>query len=149
MKRDLRFWLATWFGVGLTPRAPGTAGSLAALPLALLLARWGPLAWMVAAAVLTLIGVWAAQGVATQARQHDPQIVVIDEVAGQLLTLVGIGHGGWPWWLAALLTFRLLDQTKPWPIRRMEYLHHSGWAIMLDDVLAGSVGAALLWLLRT
>ena len=148
MNRDLRFWLAVWFGAGLVPRAPGTTGSLAALPLALLLSPLGGGALAVAAGVLTLVGVWAAQSVALQTRQHDPQIVVIDEVAGQLLTCTAVVGARWPWWLAAFLVFRLLDQWKPWPIRRMETIRHAGWAMLLDDVVAGVMGALVLWLAR-
>lgn len=149
MNRDVRFWLAVWFGAGLVPRVPGTAGSLAALPLALLLSSFGIGVMLLAAMVLTLVGVWAAHAVAAQTRQHDPQIVVIDEVAGQVLTCAAVAGARWPWWLAAFVVFRLLDQWKPWPIRRMEQLHRPGWAIMLDDVVAGAIGALGLWLARS
>jgi len=135
--------LATWFGCGLSPWAPGTVGSLGALPLHLLL-RETPGALHAGAVVFVLgAGTWAAQRYATARGEKDPQRVVIDEVAGTLLALGCVRHG--PLWLQALafLSFRLFDIWKPGPIRRVEHLQPTGVGVMADDVLAGLCAGAL------
>jgi phosphatidylglycerophosphatase A len=149
--------IATLFGIGRLRPAPGTWGSLAALPLALLLhLAGGP--WLLAAALIVVVAVGfraAAQEIADSG-EDDPGHVVIDEVAGQWVALlpvsVGAAHAGaavtalWPGWIAAFLLFRLFDIWKPGPV---------GWAdrqggalgVMLDDLIAGlfaAVGVALL-----
>jgi phosphatidylglycerophosphatase A len=136
-------WLATWFGCGLSPRAPGTVGSLGTLPLHLLLCQ-APLAVHAAAvAVLLAAGTWAAQRYASERGEKDPQRVVIDEVAGTLLALGCVRHEAlWLQGLAFVL-FRLFDIWKPGPIRRVERWQPTGVGIMADDVLAGSCAGAL------
>lgn len=149
--RDLRgkvAWaLATWFGCGLVPRAPGTMGTLGAIPLYLLVAQAGRLAVVGAAVAITGIGVWASTLVARELGKKDPQVVVIDEVAGLLVTMSAVPAVSWQSVLAGFVAFRLLDMTKPWPIRRLEGLP-GGWGIVLDDVAAGAIAAGLLALLR-
>ncbi len=144
----LNFWhpislLATWFGSGLLPKAPGTWGSLAALPFAFLIAAlagtWGLLA---AAILATLVGVWAAGVYAARSGQEDPQAVVIDEVAGQWLALVPVAHD-LRLYAVAFLAFRFFDIVKVWPARRIDRELKGGWGIMLDDVVAGLYAAAL------
>jgi len=135
--------LATWFGCGLSPRAPGTVGSLGAVPLHLLL-RDTPVAVHAAALVLTIAaGTWAAHRYASDRGEADPQRVVIDEVAGTLLALGCVRHEAA--WLQALafLLFRLFDIWKPGPIRRVEHLPPAGLGIMADDVLAGLCAGGL------
>jgi phosphatidylglycerophosphatase A len=134
--------LAVWFGCGHAPFAPGTAGTIGAIPLYLLVRPHGPPAVAAAAVVITLVGLWASGRVERRLGIEDPQIVCIDEVAGVLVT-----------WIAAPLTtralivglvaFRIFDQWKPWPARAAERLP-GGWGIMLDDVAAGVWGAAVL-----
>ncbi len=134
--------VATWFGCGLTRPAPGTVGTLGAIPLYLLAARWGHGGVALAAAVVTGVGVWAATVVERHLGQKDPQVVVVDEVAGFLVTMLPAA----PTWrsvAAGFVVFRLLDTLKPWPIRRFEALE-GGWGIVLDDVAAGVVGAAAM-----
>jgi phosphatidylglycerophosphatase A len=149
--------ITTFFGAGRLRPAPGTWGSLAALPAALglfyLVGLWGFLALTVA---VFFIG-WLATHIHTQgAEDHDPSYIVIDEVAGQWIALwpvmIGASHVGtditalWPGWVAAFVFFRLFDITKPGPV---------GWAdrrgdalgVMLDDVIAGvfaAVGVVIL-----
>jgi phosphatidylglycerophosphatase A len=135
--------VATWFGCGLAPRAPGTVGSLGTLPLHLLL-RETPSAVHAAAIALVLgAGTWAAQRYAGERGEKDPQRVVIDEVAGTLLALGCVRHA--PLWVQGLafLLFRLFDIWKPGPIRRVERLQPTGVGIMADDVLAGLCAGAL------
>jgi phosphatidylglycerophosphatase A len=135
--------LATWFGCGRVPKAPGTAGTVGAIPLYLLLARTGQAGVGLAAMVATFVGVWAASVVARQLALKDPQVVVIDEVAGFLVTMVPVRIVSWQAVLAGFVLFRVLDSLKPWPIRRAEALP-GGWGIVLDDVAAGVFGAAAM-----
>jgi phosphatidylglycerophosphatase A len=137
-------WLvATWFGCGWVPKAPGTAGALGAIPLYLLVARGGRPAVIAAALVVTAIGIWAASVVERDLGKHDPQIVVVDEVAGLLVTMIPMAVVSWRTVLAGFLLFRLFDMTKPWPVRRFERLP-GGWGIVMDDVVAGVLGAAVM-----
>lgn len=139
--------LATWFGCGLVPYAPGTAGTLGAVPLYLALRPFGHAAIAVAAVVLTAVGVWAADVVAKEDGLKDPQLVVIDEVAGVLVTL-SVAPPTWAALAAGFVLFRFFDQTKPWPARAAERRLPGGWGIVLDDVAAGVWGAAVLLGLR-
>ncbi len=141
-------WLAVWFGCGLVPLAPGTAGTLGAVPLYLLLRPLGLPAVAVAAVVLTLVGVWAASHVARTTGLKDPQIVVIDEVAGVHVTWLAAPLVGWRGVVYGFVLFRLFDQLKPFPARWAERNLPSGWGIVLDDVFAGVWGAGCLLLLR-
>jgi phosphatidylglycerophosphatase A len=139
--KKLAHVLATWFGCGHVPYAPGTAGTLGAVPLYLLLRPMGHLAVLAAAALLTIVGIWAADVVAKELGTKDPQIVVIDEVAGVLLTL-SVAPPTWAALAAGVVLFRVFDQTKPWPARTAERRLPGGWGIVLDDIAAGAWGAA-------
>ena len=136
-------WLATWFGSGKSPIAPGTVGSLATLPLHLLLRRCGGLHYAAVTITLTAAGVWAADRVAAELGDKDPSSVVIDEVVGTLLALGLCGPAGVVAEIAAFALFRVLDITKPGIIDRAQRLRPAGLGIMADDVLAG-IGAGLV-----
>ncbi len=139
--------IATWFFVGYFPAGPGTAGSIAAIILAWLIERITGLpgaAFGFFGALLALPGVWSAGEVAKQRENKDPQIVVVDEVIGQWVTLAGAAAFNWKSWLLALVLFRIFDMTKPFPIRRLEKLP-GGIGIVADDVLAGMYAAVLLF----
>jgi phosphatidylglycerophosphatase A len=142
LKYRLAYVLSIWFGCGRFPLMPGTAGTIGAVPLYLLLVRGGPLAVAVGAVVVTLVGVWAATEVVRKTGLEDPQIVCIDEVAGVLITLV-VAPYHWKGILAAVVLFRIFDQWKPWPARWAEQLRE-GWGVVMDDVFAGLWGAAVL-----
>ena len=134
--------LATWFGSGLAPRAPGTVGTLATVPLAAALV-FAPWPWLPATALLvTAAGVWAAGRHAEAAGSKDPQEVVIDESAGYLWACCG-AVAGWPTLLAAFVLFRAFDILKPWPVSALERLP-GGWGIVMDDVMAGLLAAIVL-----
>ena len=150
MKRALSkiAWvIATWFGCGLVPRAPGTMGSLGAIPLYLRVARLGRPGVAAAALLVTAVGVWAASVVARELGKKDPQIVVVDEVAGLLVTMLPMGQVSWLAVGIGFALFRLFDVFKPWPIRKLEELP-GGWGIVLDDIAAGMFGAAVMAGLR-
>lgn len=135
--------LAVWFGCGHVPYAPGTAGTLGALPLYLALRAHGLAPVLVAALLCGAVGIWASGRVAARLGQKDPQIVCIDEVTGVLVTWLG-APAGWRGTVLGFVLFRVLDQVKPWPARALEERLPGGWGIMLDDVAAGSWGALML-----
>ncbi|MBX9601281.1 MAG: phosphatidylglycerophosphatase A [Bryobacteraceae bacterium] len=138
--------LATWFGCGYFPWGPGTVGSLAALAIAYVLHRYD--AWSAPAIALLgipalIAGVWAAGVVSRETGRKDSQIIVIDEVAGQWITLVGAVALTPVSWIAAFLLFRFFDIVKPWPVRQAEKLP-AGMGVMADDVVAGIYAALVL-----
>ncbi|MBM3951669.1 MAG: phosphatidylglycerophosphatase A [Rhodospirillales bacterium] len=137
--------LATWFGVGLMPKAPGTWGSLAAVPFAYGIHHVGGAAGLlVAALVLFGVGVWAAETFRRHAGTADPQAVVIDEAAGQWLALIPAGDD-MLLYAAGFFLFRLFDIWKPWPVSWADRRVGGGLGIMLDDMIAGTYAAAVLW----
>lgn len=143
------YLFATWGGLGWLKPAPGTWGSLGAVPLHLALSHLPPALHGASIVVVTALGTAAAQIVANDKKAKDPQFVVIDEVAGTLLAMGAVRAQSWWLQVIALLLFRLLDITKPGPIRKAERAKPVGLGIMLDDVvagaLAGAIAAALGW----
>jgi len=143
------FLIATWFGCGYAPKAPGTAGSLAALLIAIVLnwvGGYGRWTLLLLTALLLAPGIWSAEVVAKRTNQPDPQIVVVDEVIGQWITLAGAATFNWKTYLAAFVLFRLLDMWKPAPARQFENFP-GGWGIVADDVMAGVYGALAIFVL--
>ena len=141
--------LATWFGCGYAPVGPGTAGSLAALGIAIALHYLdgsGGGTFLLLTGIFLVPGVWAASVVAQRVGRKDPHIVVVDEVLGQWLTLAGAGTQNWKSWLAAFVLFRLFDIWKPPPARQFEALP-GGIGIVADDLMAGLYGALAIFLL--
>jgi len=139
--------LATWFGVGLIPIAPGTWGSLAALPFAWAVSRvWGATGLAIAVAIIFFAGWWAAATVSKAGAIKDPGAVVIDEVAGQWLVLLAAPRDQLAWLLAFLL-FRIFDVWKPWPVCWADRDITGGLGVMLDDLLAAVYAALVLWVL--
>ena len=144
--RDPTVLLATWFGAGLLPKAPGTWGSLAALPFAWLIAwagGWPALA--LAIVLVSLVGWWAADRYIIQVGHEDPGQVVIDEVAGQWLVLL-LTPPDIVSYAVGFALFRLFDITKPWPAGWADRAVKGGLGTMLDDLLAGAYGLALMLL---
>lgn len=141
-------WLATWFGCGHAPAAPGTAGSAAAVLLAWLLVRyagWQPWHFALLAAGFFAPAVWAAGRVAEAAGERDPREVVADEVLGQWVALAGAVRLEGAVWPAALLLFRFFDIVKPVTVRQAEALPR-GFGIVADDIVAGLYAALVLQL---
>lgn len=134
--------LAVWFGCGHVPVAPGTAGTLGAIPLYLLVRPLGLVAVAATALAVTLVGLWAAGDVERRLGSKDPQIVCIDEVAGVFVTWLA-APPTWRGLVVGFVLFRIFDQWKPWPARAAERLG-GGAGVMLDDVVAGLWGAAVL-----
>jgi phosphatidylglycerophosphatase A len=143
--------VATFFGVGRLKPGPGTWGSVATVVVWAITARWIPessltFAAITAAALVTMIGIPAATSVARASGLKDPQFVVIDEVAGQLITLIGAPLT-WQSLLTGLILFRAFDIVKPPPVRQLERLPE-GTGIVIDDVGAGLYGLIIMHLLR-
>jgi len=148
--------LATGFGLGYAPAAPGTAGSLGAAALFALL-RWTlegaafNYAYLFVLASLVPVALWSTEQALAYWKTHDPQAVVIDEVLGQWLTygglvlavFLGAPAAGWKYLLAGFILFRAFDIVKPFPIRRSERLG-GATGVVVDDVLAGAYAAAVL-----
>jgi phosphatidylglycerophosphatase A len=136
--------LATWFGIGLLPIAPGSWASLAALPVA-----WGirgafGVAGLAAASVVAFFAGWWAAGIVAKASAiEDPGAVVIDEVAGQWLVLLAAPRDPLAYALAFLL-FRVFDTWKPWPAGWADRHVQGGLGVVLDDILAAVYAAILL-----
>ncbi|MGD2062183.1 MAG: phosphatidylglycerophosphatase A [Nitrospirota bacterium] len=141
--RDPWLWLSTVGGIGLAPLAPGTWGSAAAAIVYLWLGSHGWLVQGVALFAVTLLGVRAAAQAEVAWGGKDPGAVVIDEVAGQWLTLISLPPT-WPVVLAGFALFRLLDIAKPPPCRWLERHLPGGWGVMADDLAAGVIGRVLL-----
>ncbi|MBN1239673.1 MAG: phosphatidylglycerophosphatase A [Gammaproteobacteria bacterium] len=139
--------LALGFGAGLAPRAPGTAGSLIAVPIAWLTLAW-PLELRAAVvAALFVAGIWICGESARRLRTHDHPGIVFDEIVGLLATSLVLS-GNPLWLIAAFFSFRLFDITKPWPIRDLDHRLAGGLGIMLDDLMAAVYAAAALVGLR-
>jgi len=149
-QRTAALLLATWFGCGRSPIAPGTVGSLGATAVAWVAV--GPLGlpmWSmaVAAAALFFPSVWAAREAEIEAGEHDPSWVVVDEVVGQWLALAAARPDQLVDWFLAVVLFRFFDVVKPWPVRRLERLPH-GYGVTADDAAAGLCAMIVLAVLR-
>ena len=136
--------IATWFGSGYLPKAPGTWGSLAALPFAwFIVQHYGVWPLLVASVVLYFIGIWAANGYMAKTGTHDPGPVVVDEVVGQWLVLCVMPLDVL-WYLVGFAVFRLFDIIKPWPIKWLDHKVEGGFGVMIDDVGAAIYGICLV-----
>lgn len=157
----IRF-ITTFLGTGLIPFAPGTWGSLAAIPAAYLLHYLGGFPLLLAATpIVFALGLWATGIETAGLANHDPGSIVIDEVVGQWIALFPLSFGMWhikaephlfPWpgWVGAFVMFRLFDIWKPWPVSWADNMS-TPIGVMLDDVLAGVLAglvvlaAAIVW----
>ena len=139
--------VATWFGTGCLPKAPGTWGSLAALPFAWFIASaGGPFALLAAACLALGAGIWAAGLLERATEAKDPGKIVIDEVAGQWLTLVPVAADPLLY-LIGFVLFRIADIAKPWPVSWCDRNLSGGLGVMLDDIAAGAYAGLALYLI--
>ncbi|HET7921576.1 MAG TPA: phosphatidylglycerophosphatase A [Gammaproteobacteria bacterium] len=137
--------LAFGFGAGLSPRAPGTVGTLVAVPLYALV-QLGGIGFYAAVTLLAfLAGIALCGYTARRLGSADPAGVVWDEIVGYFISMIAAPFG-WVWMLAGFALFRLFDIWKPWPIRLADRRVKGGFGIMLDDALAGIAAAILLGL---
>jgi phosphatidylglycerophosphatase A len=137
-------FLALGFGSGLAPKAPGTFGTLAALPLVWLVSVSAPL-WLYAVLALlgAVVGIWICGKTAEDMGVHDDSSIVWDEVIGMLITMFAVPLN-WQNILLGFALFRLFDILKPWPISYLDKNLHGGLGIMLDDVVAGFAALACM-----
>ncbi|MFI4967850.1 MAG: phosphatidylglycerophosphatase A [Gammaproteobacteria bacterium] len=137
-------FMAYGFGAGLSPKAPGTMGTVVAVPLYLLLVMYASSAVYLAVLVAALLaGIFICGYTARRMGIDDPKGVVWDEIVGYLITMLGLPLG-WFWVLAGFLLFRLFDIWKPWPIRWADRHIKGGFGIMLDDVIAALFACVIL-----
>ncbi len=141
-------WFALGLGSGLSPWAPGTAGSLAAIVPWLALRHLPLFQYVLVLVVAFVLGIWACGRSGRILGQPDHGALVWDEFVGQWLALLPVLSLPWPWVVAAFVLFRTLDIAKPWPIRWADRHCKGGLGVMLDDVLAGGIVAILLALAR-
>jgi len=139
--------LATWFGAGLLPTAPGTWGALAALPCGALLKYFVSLPVFIAATgFVFLVGIWACEKYIEHLEIDDPASAVIDEVAAQWLVLWFVPLNVWAY-LAAFVLFRGFDIMKPWPVSWLDRKLKGGFGTMIDDVVAALYALIILGIL--
>jgi phosphatidylglycerophosphatase A len=148
-KSTISWLIATFFGVGHLRPGPGTYASVATVLLWLGASHFVPAGWLLPveialAVAITLLGISPSTVVARESGREDPGFVVIDEVAGQMIALIGVPLH-WKYLLASLILFRVFDIVKPFPLRRLERLPE-GTGIMMDDVGAGLYALVLLQL---
>jgi len=140
-------FLALGFGSGLAPKAPGTFGTLAALPLYWLMMDLSLTLFIAITAIITVVGFWICDKAANDMQVHDHGAIVWDEVAGMLITMIAA-----PVSLLSLVIgfalFRFFDILKPWPIKLLDKHVKGGFGIMIDDVLAGVFAAICLQLIH-
>ena len=138
--------LAFGLGSGGVPKAPGTAGTLAAVPLYLLLSSFSSAVYLIVVLLMLILGIWLCGKVSEDLGVHDHGGIVWDEWVGFLITMAW-APSGWLWVLVGFLLFRLFDIWKPWPIGYLDQHMDGGLGIMLDDVLAGVYSLVLLQVL--
>ncbi len=137
---------ALGFGSGLAPKAPGTFGTLAALPLYWFFLQGLSLNWLLLViGVSLLVGIWLCDVSAKSLGVHDHPGIVWDEFVGFWISCIAL-PAGWPWLVGAFVLFRLFDILKPWPIDWLDRRMPGGVGIMIDDVVAGLYALALLQL---
>jgi len=129
-------FFAFGFGSGASPYAPGTIGTLVAIPLYLLMMHLSLWVYLILVVVIVVVGIWLCDVTSRDLGVHDHSGIVWDEIAGYLITMAAAPQGiGWI--LIGFILFRFFDILKPWPISRIDKQVQGGWGIMLDDILAG------------
>ena len=134
--KDPVVFIALGFCSGLSPKAPGTAGTLMTVPLVYYLQQQTLLVYILVTLFVLLTGPWICGYAAKKLQVHDHSAIVYDEIAGFLITMFMI-PANWTLMLAGFVLFRFFDAVKPWPISWFDKNLHSGFGIMFDDVIAG------------
>ena len=142
LRNPMQF-LAFGFGSGLSPKAPGTAGTLVAIPIYLLIADLGLLHYTLFIAVTSLLGIWICGVASRQLNVHDHPGIVWDEFVGYWITMWAV-PADWTWIIAGFVAFRVFDIVKPWPISVLDRRVGGGLGIMVDDMLAGVMACITL-----
>ena len=139
-------FIAFGFGSGLAPFAPGTFGTIMAVPLYLLMSQLPLISYLMITAVVCVAGVWICGKSSEKLGVHDHSGIVWDEFAGYFVTMI-LAPTGWLWIIIGFALFRLFDIWKPWPISVLDKEVHGGLGIMVDDIFAGIFALICLQLL--
>jgi phosphatidylglycerophosphatase A len=140
-------WLATGFGAGLSPLAPGTAGSLVGVLFYLAMAGLALPLYLALVLVLAIIGIWVCERAGRALAVADHPSIVWDEIVGLLIAMAATPPS-WQGLVSGFALFRLFDILKPWPVGRIDRSVKGGLGVMLDDVMAGLYALACLQILR-
>tara|TARA_R110002110_G_scaffold415860_1_gene658693 strand:- start:7827 stop:8309 length:483 start_codon:yes stop_codon:yes gene_type:complete len=143
-KSPIQF-LAFGFGSGLAPRAPGTFGTLMAVPVYWTISDWSLWHYSLFVLVAALLGVWICDRASIELGVHDHPGIVWDEFVGLWITLWAVPVD-WVWVIAGFVVFRVLDIVKPWPVSVLDKRVKGGFGIMIDDILAGVMACLTLHL---
>ena len=135
--------LAFGFGAGLSPVAPGTFGTLIAVPIVMFVQQFGWLPHLGFACLAVVGGIYVCGESAKRLDVHDHPGIVWDEIAGYTVTMLA-APPHWYWLLCGFVLFRIFDIVKPWPIREADHSLAGGLGIMLDDIIAGVFAAAIM-----
>jgi phosphatidylglycerophosphatase A len=144
--RPVQFF-AFGFGSGLSPWAPGTAGTLLAIPLYLLVSTWSLPVYTLFILITFVLGIWICDVASRQLGVHDHSGIVWDEFVGYWITMWALPVS-WQWIVAGFVMFRIFDILKPWPISWLDKKVGGGFGIMIDDIVAGILACAVLHLAR-
>ena len=137
MLRNPLHLLSLGFGSGLSPHAPGTMGTLVAVPMYLLLGRLDLIVYLMVILGGFILGVYVCNYTSKALGVHDHSGIVWDEIIGYWITMIAVPALTWEWVLAGFVLFRLFDIVKPWPVNIADKHLSGGFGIMIDDVLAG------------
>ena len=135
LKNPFHF-IALGFGSGLMPKAPGTFGTLAAIPVYLLFKELDLELYIAAVVLVSILGIWICNYTSQALGVHDHPGIVIDEFAGYLISMIAL-PASWLWIVIGFVLFRFFDILKPWPISWLDKHVQGGFGIMLDDIVAG------------
>ena len=145
MTKQIVEFIATWGYIGKAPKAPGTFGTLAAVPLAIGLLHFGDIFYMTFTLLFAAASIWVAQLYEVIFQSHDAKEVVVDEVAGTLVAFTALNS--WPLFIAAFVLFRFFDILKPFPVGWADKNIKGGVGVVADDLLAGILTNMILQIL--
>jgi phosphatidylglycerophosphatase A len=137
MLRNPLHLLSLGFGSGLSPHAPGTMGTLVAVPLYLMLSRLELIAYLIAITSGFILGIYVCNYTSKALGVHDHSGIVWDEIIGYWIAMIAVPAPTWQWILTGFVLFRFFDIVKPWPVNLADKHIPGGFGIMIDDVLAG------------
>lgn len=145
MTSKMAFQIATFFGIGRLPKAPGTWATLVTLPIAYLFLQLGPIIYMVLTFLFLIVGILACDITEKSRSSHDDGDLVVDEVVGLLITMTWLPIT-WQSFVFSFILFRILDIAKPFPVNLLDKRIKGGLGVMLDDVAAGLIANVVLQL---
>ena len=143
MAKTILIQIAILFGIGKSPKAPGTVATLATIPLWYVMSFLNPMLYMLLVLGLIGLGIVAAQAYEAHSGQHDSKEIVIDEVVGYLITMTWLPVT-WQSAVIGFLVFRFFDIVKPPPIRQLDRKVQGGFGVMVDDIVAGIIGSIVM-----